>query len=470
MASYGISGQLDWDLGNAALTAISAYRWWDWDPANDGDGTALPIITKNQQVNRQRQFSQELRIASQGDGPLSYVAGLYYFWQIVRGYGAMRYGSAAALWNFPTANQTVANAALDGFEAGTTSTPETKTLAAFGQADWKLAESLTLTAGLRFTHEKKQGAFNQAWVAGNDLSALVPAQVIAAKAIRTQLHPVTNYATAFTDNSLSGLLSLGWKVAPDALLYASYSRGNKSGGLNLTNLPAGISPDVAPEKVDAFELGFKSQFLDRRLTVNGALYWTQISDYQTAIVEQIPSTANYRQYVANIPKVSSRGFEADLDLQVSDHFAFNGSLAYAEATYRNYANAPQAIERLNLSATQNLTGEQLPGVPKFTWTAGFHGDIPLGSQPFALTYSADWSHRSSFNTSSSNSAWAQVPAYGVANARIGLRSEAGWDLSIWAKNLFDKDYFTTLSAANTGVVTGQLGDPRTYGFTVRTKL
>lgn len=470
MASYGISGQLDWDLGNAALTAISAYRWWDWDPANDGDGTALPIITKNQQANRQRQFSQELRIASQGDGPLSYVAGLYYFWQIVRGYGAMSYGSAAALWNFPTANQTVANAALDGFEANTTSTPETRTLAAFGQADWKLTESLTLTAGLRFTHEKKQGAFNQAWVAGNDLSALAPAQVIAARAIRSQLNPVTSYSTAFTDNSLSGLLSLGWKVAPDALLYASYSRGNKSGGLNLTNLPAGISPDVAPEKVDAFELGFKSQFLDRRLTLNGALYWTEISDYQTAIVEQIPSTANYRQYVANIPKVRSRGFEADLDLRVSDYFAFNGSLAYAEATYRNYANAPQAIERLNLSATQDLTGEQLPGVPKFTWTAGFHGHIPLGSQPFALTYSADWSHRSSFNTSSSNSAWAQVPGYGVANARIGLRSEAGWDLSIWAKNLFDKDYFTTLSAANTGVVTGQLGEPRTFGFTVRTKL
>ncbi len=243
-----LSAQLDWDLGNAALTAISAYRWWDWDPANDGDGTALPIITNNQQANRQSQFSQELRIASQGDGPLSYVAGLYYFWQIVRGYGAMRYGSAAALWNFPTANQTVANAALDGFEAGSTSTPETKTLAVFGQADWKLAESLTLTAGLRFTHERKRWAFSQAWVAGNDLSTLAPAQVIAAKAIRTQLHPVT-----------------------------SYSRGNKSGGLNLTNLPAGISPDVAPEKVDAFELSFKSQFLDRRLTLNGAFYWTEIS-------------------------------------------------------------------------------------------------------------------------------------------------------------------------------------------------
>ena len=471
MAAYGLSGQLDWDLGSANVTAITAYRWWDWDPANDGDGTSLPIITKAQQINRQRQFSQELRIASKGDGPVSYVAGLYYFWQVVRGYGATRYGSAAALWNLPTANQVVANAALDGFEADSTSTPETKSLAAFGQVDCKLADTLTLTAGLRFTHEKKQGAFSQVWVAGNDLSALTPAQVVAANAIRTQFIPVSSYSTAFSDDSLSGLLSLGWKVSPDALLYATYSRGNKSGGLNLTSLPAGISPDVAPEKVDAFELGFKSQFLDRHLTFNGALYWTEIGNYQTAITEQIPSSVNFRQYIANIPKVRSRGFEADLDLRASDHFGFNGSVAYAEATYRNYGNAPQAIERLNISAIQDLSGQQLPGVPKFTWSAGFHGDIPLGSHPFALTYSVDWSHRSSFNTSSSNSAWAQVPGYGVANARIGIRSDdGGWDLSIWAKNLFDHDYFTTLSAANTGVITGQLGEPRTWGFTFRTKL
>ncbi len=471
MANYGLSGQLDWDLGGAKVTAITAYRWWDWDPANDGDGTSLPNITKSQQVNRQRQFSQELRIASDGTGPISYVAGLYYFWQIVRGYGATRYGSAAALWNLPTTNQVIANAALDGFEANAISTPETKSLAAFGQLDWKLADNLTLTAGLRYTHEKKQGAFSQFWVAGNDLSGLAPAQAAAANAIRSQFNPVSSYSTAFTDDSLSGLVSLGWKVAPDALLYATYSRGTKSGGLNLTSLPVGISPDVAPEQVDAFELGFKSQFLDRRVTFNGALYWTEIGDYQTAITEQIPSTVNVRQYIANIPKVRSRGFEADLDLRASDHFGFNGSIAYAQATYRNYANAPQAVERLNLSAIQDLTGQQLPGVPRFTWTAGFHGDVPLASGGFALTYSADWSHRSSFNTSSSNSAWAQVPGYGVGNARIGIRSDdVGWDLSIWAKNLFDKNYFTTLSVANTGVVTGQLGEPRTWGFTFRTKL
>ncbi|MEL0212280.1 MAG: TonB-dependent receptor, partial [Novosphingobium sp.] len=84
---------------------------------------------------------------------------------------------------------------------------------------------------------------------------------------------------------------------------------------------------------------------------------------------------------------------------------------------------------------------------------------------------ADYAHRSSFNTSATNSVWAQVPGFGIANARIGLKTDDGlWDLSVWARNLFDKDYFLNLSAANTGVVTAQVGEPRTYGVTLRTRL
>lgn len=250
MEGYGVSGEVNWDFGAAALTSITAYRWWDWNPANDGDSTSLPIVTKAQQANRQRQFSQEVRLASKGNRTVDYVVGAYYFWQLVKGYGATRYGSAAALWNLPTVNQTIANAALDGFEANSTSTPETRTFALFAQTDWHLSDALTLTTGLRWSHEKKSGTFSQFWVDGADLSAFTTAQVTAINAIRTQFNPVTNFSTRFTDNSLSGVVTLNWKVAPDANLYANYSRGNKSGGLNLTALPTGISPDVAPEKVD----------------------------------------------------------------------------------------------------------------------------------------------------------------------------------------------------------------------------
>lgn len=480
MKGYGVSGQLDWDLGAAKLTSISAYRWWDWDPANDGDSTSLPVITKAEQNNKQRQFSQEVRLASDTDGPVSYVVGGYYFWQVIRGYGASAYGSAAALWNRPGTSPvplTTWNLALDGFEANSTSNPTTKSLAAFGQLDWKIAETLTLTGGLRYTNEKKSGSFKQWWVAGNNLSLITdPVVLTQATGVRSQFNPITSYSTRFTDNSVSGLISLSWKIAPDVLVYGSYSRGNKSGGLNLTNIPAGLKVDnlkVDPEKVDAFELGFKSQFLDQKLTLNGSLYQTEISDYQTAITELIEGSVNYRQYITNIPKVRSRGFEADLNFAPAPFFSVNASVAYADAKYIEYANAPQRPE-IALSGVQDLSGERLPGVPRFTYTLGADANLPLGAlggREATLYGHADYSHRSSFNTSSSNSAWAQIPGFGLANARLGVRTDDGLlDVSLWVKNLFDKNYFLSLSPQNTGVVTGQVGEPRTLGVTLRTKI
>lgn len=476
MESYGVSGELNWDLGGAALTAITAYRWWDWYPANDGDGTSLPVMTKAEQANFQRQFSQEVRLASQGNEAVNWVIGGYYFWQVVRGHGASAYGPAAALWHLPAADQSVANAALNGFEARTYSAPHTKSLATFGQLDWKLADALTLTAGLRFTHEKKSGQYRQFWAAGQDLATLPAATAAGATAIRRQFHPETSYSKAFTDNSLSGLVSLGWKVAPDVLIYGTYSRGSKSGGLNLTVLPPGVPIDVKPENVDAFELGFKSQFLNRRVTLNAALFRTAIGNYQTNITEIVQNTVNTRQYIANIPKVRSRGFEADLAFTASDRLSLNASLAYADARYITYRNAPQAPERLDLGPIQDLSGKPLPGVPKFTYTVGADFNQPvgmLGEREAELYAHADWSHRSHFNAQNngSNSIWAEVPGYGLVNARLGLRVADGlWDVSVWARNLLNKDYFNSLSAGNTGVVTAQVGEPRTWGVTLRTRL
>jgi iron complex outermembrane receptor protein len=475
MDGYGVSGQVDWDVGAAKLTSITAYRWWDWNPSNDGDSTSLPVITKAQQANRQRQFSQEIRLASDSEGPIDYVVGAYYFWQVINGKGATAYGPAAGLWNLPAVPVAVSNAALNGFEANSTSDPRTKSYALFGQLDWKFTDRLTLTAGLRYTREKKSGTFEQFHVAGIDLSTLPAAIANAARTIREQFNPTNaNLSTSFSDNSLSGLATLSWQFADNGLAYATYSRGNKSGGLNLTALPVGIKPEVAPEKVDSYEVGLKTQWLDRKVTFNLAGFWTEISDYQTAITEQVADTVNYRQYIANIPGVRSRGFEGDLSVAPSEWLSFYASAAYADTTYSDYPNAPQAPERLNIGGLQDLTGEQLPGVPKFTYTLGGDASAPLGAlggRDLSLYGHADFSHRSSFNTSSSNSRYADVPGYGIANARIGIRTEDGlFDLSIWARNLFDKNYFQTLSAANTGLVTALIGEPRTIGATLRTKL
>ena len=123
---------------------------------------------------------------------------------------------------------------------------------------------------------------------------------------------------------------------------------------------------------------------------------------------------------------------------------------------------------------QDLSGEQLPGVPKFTYSVSTDLAQPIGEwdgRSLELYGHADYSHRSSFNTSSSNSRYAQLPAYGLVNARIGIRDADGkWDLSVWVKNLTDKNYFQTLSPSAQGSITALVGDPRTWGATLRTKL
>ncbi|MEG8221890.1 TonB-dependent receptor [Sphingomonas sp. HH69] len=474
MRGYGASGQVDWDLGGVALTSVTAYRWWDWDPANDSDAIGLSVLTKAQQANRQRQFSQELRIASTGERAIDYVAGLYYFWQTVRGYGATTFGVDAPLYNLPGVAANVREAAIANYGVESYSEPTTKSYAAFGQLTWNASDAFKVTAGLRYTYEKKAGLFEQHVVSGADLSTLSASERATAQALRNQFGPVASFTTAFDDANVSGLLNLSYKVAGDALLYATYSHGGKSGGLNLSVIPVGVDPNVKPETVNHFELGAKTQFLDRKATLNLAGYWTEITDYQTAITEQVANTVSYRQYIANAGKVRSRGFEADLAYAPTRLVSLSASAAYVDATYLDYRNAQQAVENLNLGSLQDLSGARLAGVPKFTWTLGADVAQPIGnwgSRGIELYAHGDFSHRSSIYTAVSNSRYSLAPGYGLLNARVGLRSDDGiWDLSVWARNLTDKNYFVTLSPANTGLITGQVGDPRTVGITLRTKI
>jgi len=472
MESYGVSGQIDYDLGGAQLTSITAYRWWDWYPANDGDGLPLSVTLKAQQQNFQRQFSQELRLASSGKHFIDWQVGLYYYWQVVRGYGATQYGADFAKFNLPGTTPapfvaTIA-AATNGLEADSYSDPRLKSYAAFGQVDVHLADPLTLTAGLRFTHEDKTGSFSRflAPGSGGDRSLLTPQQQ-AQFAVSD-----ISFTTADKRDALSGLLTLGYKVTPDALVYATYSRGNKSGGLNVTAGGFGHAL-IKPETVDNFEIGLKSQFLDRTVTLNAAAFLTNVHNYQANVSVPLGTTSTFIQYIDNIPKVRSKGLEADLNYAPSKWVNLSASGAYTDAKYISYANAPNAPENNPaVNGVQDLSGEHLPGVSKFAYS--FAADVaqPVGDN-FEGYVHADWLHRSSFNSSVTNSIYGVVPAYGLLNGRIGLRTADGrYDFSLWARNLANKKYYVSRGATNNnyGLITAALGDPRTFGATLRAKL
>ncbi len=474
MEGYGVSGKVDWDLGPAVLTSITAWRGWDWLPDNDPDLTPLAVTLRSGTDNHQRQFSQEFRLASSGPRKLDYVVGLYYFWQNVDALGHYQLGPDYAVWNNHNyANRELANYAYTGFLSYSIIEPITKSYAVYGQATWQATDALSITAGLRFTYEDKTGVFHQYTAGGNDLSLLSPADQIAAQALRDAIYPEIYYTTGVEDDALTGQITVSYDVAPDIMAYATYSRGSKSGGLSLGDLPDGVSPVVDPETVDAYEIGLKSQFLDRAVTLNLAGYWIEVQDYQAAITEQIGTTSSSIRYISNIPGVRSRGAEVDLTAAPTRWLRFTASAAYTDAVYKDYPNAQVAPENRNLTQVQDLSGVQLANAPKFM----FHVSADL-VQPVALLTPMDelyarldYNHRSSNDTSASNSIYTRIPAYGIANARIGLRlDDERFDLAAWVTNLFDKEYFEALSASNQGLITGAIGNPRTFGATLRARL
>ncbi|MDO7835637.1 TonB-dependent receptor [Sphingobium sp. HBC34] len=468
MSQWGATAILDWTIPGNLITSVTAYRKWTWEPRNDADWLGIPVLDAAHTNNDQRQFSQELRIASTGDRPIDYVAGVYYFWQKNVGTGETRYGSAAPSW-FLGASTPVSNATLNGFGARTFSNPVTNSYAAFGQATWHADDRLSVTAGLRYTHEKKRGRFVQTPF-GPTPTGFTPAQESTIQGTRAAFARAIDYGTALADNSLSGTLNVAYALSDAALAYATYARGNKSGGLNLTALPAGVDPEVKPERVDHYELGFKSEWFDRRVTLNLAAFWTDVKGYQTAVTTT-DSTFGFRQYIANADKVRSRGLEADLRVEPVAGLILTGSGTFVDITYRDFKNAPCPQEAPNLpSRVCDLGGQRVAGSSRYAAALGADYSAPITDRISAYGR-ADYSYRSNYYTAVNNSRYSKVPGYALVNLRAGLRSsDSRWDVSLWARNLFDKNYFQILTPADTGLVTGIVGDPRTWGATIRTSL
>lgn len=473
MEQWGVSLEGDWKVGGGALTSITAYRQWNWYPRNDNDIIALPILVQGHIVDHQQQWSQEVRYASPTSDTFDYQVGLYYFWQIIDGYTTVQYGSAAPSWFLGTSNA-LYQAALNGYTTGAPSNPETTSYAAFGQANWHITPELTLTGGVRYTYEDKQGAYNNSVIGGANISALPAAQQAAIIAIRNNFSRPQAYKAKLHSGSASGLVTLSYQWSPSLLAYATYSHGEKSGGINLTQLPISLlDPLVRPEVVDTYEIGAKSQWFDSTLTANVALFWTDVGDYQTQVFDPNPP---YGSSISNIPSVRSRGFEASLAWAPLENVNFGGGASYTDAVYVRYPTGPAPVELgpTTIYHYADLSGKPLASAPKWAFTGSADVTQPLGiAAPWDLGQisgyiHADTRYQSSNYTAVSDSIYSLVKAYDLTNLRVGLRSEkTAWDLSFYANNLFNTHYYLTRSVATTGQISGVPGDPRTVGLTLK---
>ncbi|MET4684375.1 TonB-dependent receptor [Brevundimonas faecalis] len=466
----GVSAVIDYDLGWGTLTSVTAWRSWDWGPKNDRDYTALDITRQSANPSWQDQWSQELRLSSNGTGRIDWTVGLYAFHQAVETHGVTEYGKHAVHWllapNLPAA-------LLDGYTVYNDSRIETDSYAVFGQVTWNITDRLHLTPGLRYTKEEKSGWY-EARVAGG-------LQTTDATLISRRLGVARPqaYAADLSDDDLSGQISLAWDVAPDILAYGGVARGYKSGGINMAgipNLPNGqpalTNAVVKPEVVTTWELGLKTQSFGRRLTANLAAYRTDVEDFQANVVDSGPGAL--RGYLANAEKVVIQGVELDAFARPTPNLDLYANLAWTDAQYDSFANGPCPLERIGASTVAcDLSGENLPGVSP--WAASIGGEararggfLGLAGEFFG---GADASYRSTYNSDASVSRYTEIEGYALLNLRAGFRADNGWEAFVWIKNALDQDYlqFVSVQSGNSGLVIGNPGDPRTLGLTLRAR-
>jgi iron complex outermembrane receptor protein len=484
METGGVSLQGDYDLNGFTLTSISAWRFWNWWPFNGSEIEKNLEITDNGSIKEwQRQASQEFRVTSPTGGPVDYTAGAYFFYQDVPGYTRTGYGPQAGSYIFgPKVPTPIGNLALNGFNVQADSDPVTNSYATYGQATWHVLPGFDLTGGLRYTYEDKSGSFYQTWFGGASLGGLPAKEAATIYSLREAIAtgvPSGYYYKDLTHNaSLSYLATASYRFTDDLYTYATYSRGNKSSGINVTALPPNQNNDaiVKPERVDNYEVGVKSSWFDNRLVANADAFWIEDSDYQGVVAALLP-TGLYTYFLSSVPKVQSRGFEVDTQAKPADWLSLNFAGAFTDAIYESYPDGqcPPEVFVPKTGKTCNLSGEGVPGTSRWTMSAGGEITQPLGSygRYDVVGYTgADFSLRSSFNVTASDSKYSQVPGYGLLDVRLGARTSDGkYDLFLWSHNATNTHYFTTISAtAATGLITADLGDPVTFGITLKVHL
>lgn len=416
----GLQSEASFHLTNGmTISNLAAYRFYK--DASGGDVDHLPISTWDTNVARKDywQFSNELRFLSPTGGRLEYVAGIYYF-----------HGSYGALLQQGSNGEGVYTGTLPpltGF-IGVTGQWRTKsdTIAGYAQTTLTLFDGLKAIGGLRLTHDNISNAGS--WDQGANLVAL-------------QKTGTFDYSAKETN--LSYKLGLQYEIERGVMVYGSYTRGYKGPGLSRN--VADPSPVVGKEIPLAWELGLKSRFFDRKLTLNASVWDETFKGFQA----QAFSSFSAATLLLNAGSLKSRGAEVQAQVQAFTGLSFSGSLSYVDAFYKSFEGNPcYPLQPKGSSGTgvclpnytTDASGNRLQGSSKWTYTLSASYEKPVSG---GLVGVADvtWYHRSSYYDSATEDPKTHVGGYGLLGGSIGVRAENGrWKLSLYARNILDKRF------------------------------
>lgn len=399
---------------------------------------------------RFKQFSQELRLQSSGDGPLNYMIGGYYehgrldLPQFIASFFA-RVGGAAAPTYGP--NSLIGQQGL--------TEQKSKTWSGFGTLSYELVDRLTASVGLRYTTIRKTA--DRSFIFGlsqpdGQPEGFVPGppavQGPLSSALGSSLAPFPTGVRR--DDKFMPSANLRYQFTPDVMAYASYSKGFKAGGF------AGSSPDVfGPETVDAYEVGLKSTWLDRRVTTGIALYRSDFSNLQEA-QNTSTSTGSPIIVVGNSAASRSQGVEFNTAWRVTPDLSFRIDAAYTDSKYLRYPNAPcSPIEAIGVvGCVKDRSGTRRAFAPEWSGSFGVDYATPLSPNAELRLGGLLYFTSAYFQQPVTDSLMRQS-----GYAKLDLRAAVGpqdrrWEVAVIGKNITDKAtaFYRSYTPASIGLV------------------
>ncbi len=468
----GVSLNADVKIGSGTLTSTSAWRYWKWDPLNDRDYIGLPVFTISAGNSKHDQYSQEIRYAGNMSSRVSGVVGAFYLYQDLQSDPVQTEEAGSVQWRFAQSSTSAlwkTPGLFDNFGIRTTNRIRSTSAAVFAQADWAITDKLHVLPGIRYNYDRKIANYSRQTYGGLQTTDA------ALLAFKNGVYTNQAFDVDVDETNFSGQLTLQYKASQQVNAFATYSTSYKPIGVNIGGLPTAngqVLTDLArvkPEFVTHYEFGVKTRPTPNSM-LNIVLHNTDINDYQTQV--QTPEPGVNRGYLANAEKVRVRGVEVDGNLRVSNAFSVYGALAYTGARYVSFTNAPVPLEETGSDqAFKDISGGALPGVSK--WAGSLGGEVSGAGKFLAqdgrFFFAADGYYRSSFSSSPSPSQFLNIDGYTLVNARAGFRASNGTSIFLWTRNGLNQNYFEQLLPApgNAGQYGAVLGDPRTYGVTLR---
>jgi iron complex outermembrane recepter protein len=504
----GVSGELNWNLGFAKLTSITGWRDNTIIAGNDVDYSGVDILQQPGNEGNQtdfKQLSEEIRLAGK-NGPLDWLVGGFFSNEILTTNSAVYAGEDMDLYLSGFSSATVGppnfglTYGLTGKPPGTLFIPgvsgqadsyrqTSKSYAFFTNETYNITQGLDLTAGLRFTSEKKTANSNYVDPDGGSACGQLlqsPAATlpypenlyVLGYGCSTLFNPFfsgQSTSQSLTEGNVSGTVKLAYHFTDDVMGYVSWANGYKAGGFNLARVTGpglgGLAPNLDTEfpreTVESYELGLKSMLADRSVRLNASLFDQRYTNFQL-------NTFNGIQFlVSSVRKVESKGAEFDTSWATPlSGLNLSGGVVYAFTNITEFGDSLQLFAPNDTAATTlNRLNNRLSFAPLWSGVASATYTIPI-SASLEFRGSVNEKYSSSYNTGSDLDPRKLQAAYGLLNARLGLGAPDGkWTVEVWGTNLADKGFYQVAFDApyQPNAIDAFLGDPRTFGVTVRTK-